>query len=134
MPINPPFGILDRTQIEDAREIGAGRIERADLGAGGEDQFFERQLFARTNMDALCGGRNADDFGFKAQVDAVRAVKIVRNNTDAFFSVAACEKALGKGRAFVRRRVLSRYDGQVAGFKSEFGQLFSGVTGDHAAA
>ena len=85
-------------------------------------------------MNPLFGGRNTGDFGCEPQVDTVSAVKIVRNNADAFLTVPAREETFGERRAFVGYGVLRGDDGQVAGLEPQFGQLLGGVTGDHAAA
>ena len=97
-----PVGIGDRTEVEHLLAVGAGEVEAARRGAGGEQQLVVGHLRA-----AGRGGHGARaavdrrDGDALAQVHAVLGVPVGGVHVDRVPRVAAEQVALGQRRALV---------------------------------
>ena len=118
----------------DAGERAARNVQLAWVRACGNDEVFDRDFFARSQVQPLAWGIDAGDFGVELQFNAVRAVEFVGINFYAIFRIFAGEETFRKRRPFIGNGIIRGDDGQLAWFQPALCEFFGGVTGYHASA
>ena len=97
-------GVVDGAEVVDAVERGAGKVEVARSGAGGQHGGRERNLFATVELDRV--GRTVErlDGAAGQQLDVAARVEVVVVHSGRLRSLLAAQHRLGERWALVRRR------------------------------
>lgn len=96
-----PVGVGEAAQMVDAREVGAGDVEAAGFGAGGQEQFVVAHGGAVAEVDAAGVAVDAGDGLAEVELDPVLGVPGGVVDVDAVAFLLAGQIALGQRGAFV---------------------------------
>lgn len=96
-----PVGVGEAAQMVDAGQVGAGDVEAARLGAGGEQEFVVVEDGALAQPYGLGIAVDGDDGLAEVQFDVGLGVPGGFMDEDAVALLLARQIALGQGRAFI---------------------------------